>query len=153
MTLVRVDVLEDPEFTRWLALTPEAPPDKPRRGRKTPAGMKPPTPTTLVYNEAGRPYTDDGLGIEVGKLIVQLHPAGRLDTDLYGLHGLRRSARRLFGRRGRGDDGPRQRLQFRAIPPAGRQNPPFGRRGRPPCDAARTRLEQRVQQTLQQKCN
>jgi integrase len=86
---VRVDVPEDPELSRWMALTPDTPPQAPRPGRKVKPGAPALAPTTLVYNVAGRPYSEDGLGLEVGKLVAGLHRAGRLDSDRYDLHGLR----------------------------------------------------------------
>jgi integrase len=86
---VRVDVPEDPLLTGWLDSTPNAPPAAPRRGRKVRAGESAPAPTTLVYNVAGRPYSEDGLGQELAKLVRTLHQAGALDSDRYDLHGLR----------------------------------------------------------------
>lgn len=86
---VPVDIEEDPELTRWLALTPDSPPDEPRRGRKVKAGALPTLVTTLVYNLAGRPYTEDGLGQALAALVVELFEGGRLDSDAYDLHGLR----------------------------------------------------------------
>lgn len=86
---VRVDVPEDPLLSAWLARTPEAPPAAPQRGRKVKAGVAPSSPSTLVYNVAGRPYTDDGLGQELAKLVQALRQAGRIDSDRYDLHGLR----------------------------------------------------------------
>jgi integrase len=47
------------------------------------------TPVTLVYNVVGRPYSEDGLALELRKLVGRLHAAGALDTDRYDLHGLR----------------------------------------------------------------
>ncbi len=38
---------------------------------------------------AGRPYTEDGLALELRKLVAKLHGAGRLDSHRYDLHGLR----------------------------------------------------------------
>lgn len=86
---VFVDVPEDPELARWLDATPDAPPERPRRGRKLKAGQKPVTPATLVYSLTGRPYTEDGLALELRKLVASLHRAGALDSDRYDLHGLR----------------------------------------------------------------
>lgn len=86
---VRVDVMEDPELGRWLARTPDAPPVEPRRGRKVQADAAPVATTTLVYNVAGRPYTEDGLALELRKLVAKLHAAGQLDSERYDLHGLR----------------------------------------------------------------
>lgn len=86
---VRVDVPEDPLLTAWLDRTPEAPTDLARRGRKLQAGARPAAPATLVYNLAGRPYSEDGLGQELGKLVQRLFAAGEIDSDRYDLHGLR----------------------------------------------------------------
>jgi len=86
---VRVDILEDPLLTAWLDRTPAAPPAKPRPGRKVAADATAPATTTLVYNLAGRPYTEDGLGQELAKLVAALDHAARLDSDAYDLHGLR----------------------------------------------------------------
>ena len=38
---------------------------------------------------AGRPYTEDGLALELRKLVAKFHEAGRLDSNRYDLHGLR----------------------------------------------------------------
>ena len=86
---VRVDVVEDPQLTVWLDGTPDAPEPRPRRGRKIAAGVEPVATTTLVYNIAGRPYSEDGLSLELRKLVCQLHAEGRIDSDRYDLHGLR----------------------------------------------------------------
>lgn len=86
---VRVDVPEDPRLTRWLDSTPDTPAPSARRGRKIAAGAAPMPTTTLVYNVAGRPYTEDGLALELRKLVAKLHEAGRIDSDRYDLHGLR----------------------------------------------------------------
>ncbi len=86
---VWVDVPEDPELARWLDATPDAPPERPRRGRKLKAGQTAVTPTTLVYSLTGRPYTEDGLALELRKLVSALHRSGALDSDRYDLHGLR----------------------------------------------------------------
>lgn len=86
---VRVDVPEDPLLTAWLGRTPDGPTDRPRRGRKTQRCSSAPTPSTLVYNLVGRPYTEDGLGQELAKLIQDLHRSGKIDSERYDLHGLR----------------------------------------------------------------
>lgn len=82
-------MIEDPELGRWLARTPDAPPAEPRQGRKVKADAVPVATTTLVYNVAGRPYTEDGLALELRKLVARLHEAGDIDSDRYDLHGLR----------------------------------------------------------------
>ena len=86
---VRVDVPEDPRLAEWLARTLEAPADVPRQGRKVRRGEAPIATTTLVYAFSGRPYTEDGLALELRKLLARLHRAGAIDTDGYDLHGLR----------------------------------------------------------------
>ncbi len=86
---VRVDVVEDPELTGWFSRTPDAPEARPRRGRKVRAELPPLSTATLVYNLAGRPYTEDGLSLELRKLVGQLFRDGRIDSDRYDLHGLR----------------------------------------------------------------
>ena len=62
-------------------------PERHRRGAQDSVGGS--RPTTLVYNVAGRPYTEDGLALELRKLVARLHEAGALDSDRYDLHGLR----------------------------------------------------------------
>jgi integrase len=84
---VPVDIREDPHLTSWLERIPAAQPQEPRRGRKV-AGETP-APMTLVFNLANRPYTEDGLGQELADVVVALHGAGKIDSDAYGLHGLR----------------------------------------------------------------
>ena len=86
---VRVDIPEDSALASWLDATPDAPPDTPRQGRKVKAGETPVVTTTLVYNVAGRPYTEDGLGQELAKLVTALKASGKLDSDAHDLHGLR----------------------------------------------------------------
>ncbi|RAK52612.1 tyrosine-type recombinase/integrase [Phenylobacterium deserti] len=86
---IRVDVPEDPRLTAWLGRTPESPPDRPRRGRKARPGEPRLATTTLVYNVAGRPYTEDGLALELRKLVARLHQNGAIDSGDYDLHGLR----------------------------------------------------------------
>lgn len=86
---VRVDVIEDPQLGLWLARTPDAPPPEPRQGRKVKADAAPIATTTLIYAVSGRPYTEDGLALELRKLVGKLHKAGLIDSDRYDLHGLR----------------------------------------------------------------
>jgi integrase len=86
---VRVDIPEDPALTRWLDETPAGPLLAARRGRKLKAGDPPPSPATLVFNLAGQPYTEDGLGQELAKLVRALAAQGLIDSDRYDLHGLR----------------------------------------------------------------
>lgn len=79
---VPVDIAEDPALTTILTETP----DHPRS-------------VILAYNLAGFAYSEDGLGLEVGKLIEELYalrdskdPAERaqaIDRPDYTLHGLR----------------------------------------------------------------
>lgn len=98
---VPVDIKEDPELTLWLGRTPDRPPQEPRQGRKVKPGA--PTPLRqprLVYNVAGDGYTEDGLALELRKLLVDLarrqlvdgavlDDAGEIVNSEYGLHGLR----------------------------------------------------------------
>lgn len=98
---VPVDIVEDPELTRWLAITPDRAPEAPRQGRKVrpgaPVALRQPK---LVYNLGGDAYTEDGLGAELSKLLVGLalrqkidgavlDAAGEITGSEYGLHGLR----------------------------------------------------------------
>ena len=79
---VPVDIAEDPALTTVLTSTP----DHPRS-------------MVLTYNLSGVAYSEDGLGLEVGKLIAELYalrnakdPAERaqaIDRADYTLHGLR----------------------------------------------------------------
>jgi integrase len=98
---VRVDIEQDPDLVSWLARTPAQQPQEPRQGRKVKADA--PTPLRqprLVYNLAGEPYTEDGVALELGKLLVdlakrqkidgaELDAAGEIVGTIYGLHGLR----------------------------------------------------------------
>ncbi|HEY8572834.1 hypothetical protein [Phenylobacterium sp.] len=84
-----VDIPEDAHLTRWLSLTPDSPPSTPRQGRKLPKAGGEFEPSTLVYNLSGRPYTEDGLGQELAKLIELLAAEGRIRGKGYDLHGLR----------------------------------------------------------------
>lgn len=86
---VPVDAPEDPELTRWLDEIPAAQPDDPRAGRKLPANVTRLPPTTLVFNLANERYSEDGLGLELGKLMAALHLANTIDSPAYDLHGLR----------------------------------------------------------------
>lgn len=62
------------------ARTPAAPPAEPRQGRKVKADAAPGATTARVYNVAGRPYTEDGLALELRKLVAKLHEPGRVDS-------------------------------------------------------------------------
>jgi integrase len=87
---VPVDILEDPELTRWLSVTPDTQPLSNWQATRTAARRRTlTTPTTLVYNRQAQPYTADGIGQELAKLIQALHTAGRIDRDAYNFHGLR----------------------------------------------------------------
>lgn len=48
-----------------------------------------PRSTILAYNLAGRAYSEDGLALELGKIITDLFTEGLIDSDDYTLHGLR----------------------------------------------------------------
>lgn len=43
----------------------------------------------LAYNVAGGAYTEDGFGLEVGKITDELFAEGEIDTAEYNVHGLR----------------------------------------------------------------
>ncbi|WP_334164729.1 tyrosine-type recombinase/integrase [Phenylobacterium sp.] len=86
---VHVDIPEDPALAGWLESLPGEAPVSVRRRRRITAGEAPVVTTTLVFNVAGLPYSEDGLGQELAKLVAVLHAAGRLDSDRYDLHGLR----------------------------------------------------------------
>lgn len=87
---VPVNMPEDPLLTDWLDKTPSAQPlSKWQAHVQRKSGVVLLPPKTLVYNTRNRPYTEDGLGQELGKLVAALHAAGRLDSDRYDLHGLR----------------------------------------------------------------
>lgn len=83
---IGVDIPEDPRLAAWLDGTPDGPPAS---GRSIRAGLEAPRPPTLIYNRLGRPYTEDGLGQELAKLVRGLFEDGLIDTDRYDLHGLR----------------------------------------------------------------
>lgn len=87
---IRVDMPEDPMLTEWLAATPASQPLSKWQShmqRKTKVTRMP--PATLVYNISNLPYSEDGIGQELAKLIAKLHAEGRIDSDAYDLHGLR----------------------------------------------------------------
>lgn len=86
---VPVDIPEDPHLTQWLDSTPDTQPAEKRQGRKLRAGAVAIVSTTLVYNLTGAPYTEDGLALELAKLVKRLAKAGAIDSDRYDLHGLR----------------------------------------------------------------
>ncbi len=87
---VPIDMPEDAKLTRWLAKTPASQPLSKWQShmqRKTKVTRMP--PSTLVYNISNLPYSEDGLGQELAKLVAKLHEDGRLDSKAYDLHGLR----------------------------------------------------------------
>ena len=87
---VLVDIPEDPILTVWLARVPNRQPDEPRRGRKDPPrGVVRLQTRSLVFNLSNERYTEDGLGLELGKLLAAMCKRGELDSDQYDLHGLR----------------------------------------------------------------
>ena len=86
---IQVDVEEDPALTAWLGILPDRPVAKPRLGRKVKTGASPLDPFTLVFNLSGRPYTEDGLGQELGDVVTKLAEEKAIDSAAYGLHGLR----------------------------------------------------------------
>ncbi|MDP3659215.1 MAG: hypothetical protein Q8R27_04150, partial [Phenylobacterium sp.] len=87
---VVVDMPEDPLLTAWLDATPATQPlSRWQAGQQRRLGVFRLPTKTLVYNISGRPYTEDGLGQELAKLIATLHAEGKLATAAYDLHGLR----------------------------------------------------------------
>jgi integrase len=86
---IPVDVREDPELTAWLEQIPASQPDVRRHGRKIPAGVTPMPARHLVFNLSNEPYSEDGISLELHKLIKGLHAADKIDADDYNLHGLR----------------------------------------------------------------
>jgi hypothetical protein len=146
---VAVDMDEGPELAAWLDRLPDRPPDAPRPGRKVVSGAEPTAPFTLIFNVAGNPYSEDGLGQELRKLVNGLHSAGKVDSDKYDLHGLRHTRgvelalAGLYRRSGGGDDGTWQRGKLHAVPSSGRQNSPCGRRHSQADELPRTRSEQK----------
>ena len=89
---VTVDMKEDPRLTHWLDATPASqPPSRWQAHMQRKTGVVRLPPQTLVYNISNEPYTEDGLGQELAKIVVALHAAGKIDSDVYDLHGLRHS--------------------------------------------------------------
>ena len=89
---VVVNMKEDARLTRWLDATPASQPLsrwQAQEQRRTGVVRLP--PATLVYNISNLPYTEDGLGQELAKIIVALHADKKIDRDVYDLHGLRHS--------------------------------------------------------------
>jgi hypothetical protein len=88
---IPVDLKEDPQLTHWLAAIPATHPDTPRRGRKGARNVKRLPATSLVFNLANARYTEDGLALELRKLVADLHDEGKgtIASDAYDLHGLR----------------------------------------------------------------
>lgn len=87
---VPVNMPEDQLLTAWLEETPSTQPlSKWQAHVQRKSGVVRLPPKTLVFNSRNRPYTEDGLGQELAKLVHALHEAGRIDGDRYDLHGLR----------------------------------------------------------------
>lgn len=86
---VPVNLTEDPELTTWLGRTPASQPRDPRRGRKAPSNVAVLPARHLVFNLLNDPYTEDGLGLELGKIVQKLADDGVIDSARYDLHGLR----------------------------------------------------------------
>lgn len=87
---VPVSMPEDPMLTAWLDATPHLQPLSKWQAhvqRKTGVFRLP--PSTLVFNVSNQPYTEDGIGQELAKIIAALHLSGKVDSDKYDLHGLR----------------------------------------------------------------
>lgn len=87
---VPVSMPEDPILTRWLSITPaQQPLSKWQAHVQRKAGVLKLAPVTLVFNTRNQAYTEDGLGLELAKIVGSLHSTGKLDSDRYDLHGLR----------------------------------------------------------------
>lgn len=86
---VQVDNDEDAALAFWLARIPDSQPNDARRGRKGDPKVARLPATTIVFNLQNGRYTEDGLGLELAKIIGDLSAAGRVDRDDYNLHGLR----------------------------------------------------------------
>ena len=87
---IMVDQPEDPELTRWLDATPDRQPLSAwQTAQDRRRGVTRMPPSTLVYNVSGERYTEDGIGLELAKLIGRLVAAGSLEAAKYDFHGLR----------------------------------------------------------------
>lgn len=69
---VPVDIVEDASLTTIIENTPNHP-----------------RSMVLAYNLAGLAYTEDGFGLEVGKIVTELFEEGVIESDRYTAHGLR----------------------------------------------------------------
>ena len=86
---VRVDIPEDARLSHWLDRLPAAPPVSVRLAKAIRRGAASAAPATIVFNRMGKPYTEDGLGQELAKVIADLHAQRCIDGKRYDLHGLR----------------------------------------------------------------
>jgi integrase len=87
---VAVDVPEDPMLTHWLDTTPQAQPLSPwQAAQDRRDGVTRIAPQTLVYNRSSLAYTEDGIGLELRKLVTELQRKGTVGAGKYDFHGLR----------------------------------------------------------------
>lgn len=87
---VPVNIEEDEELTWWLERTPNAQPLSDWQRTRTAAKRRTVTePLTLVYNRDSKPYTEDGLGQALAKIIGEMADEKLIDSTAYDLHGLR----------------------------------------------------------------
>lgn len=87
---VPVDVAEDPELTAMLARTPDTQPLSAWQATRKAAVRRTVTESlTLVFNRQGRPYSEDGIALELRKLVERLAKAEAIDSAAYDFHGLR----------------------------------------------------------------
>ena len=87
---VAVDVPEDPMLTHWLDTTPQAQPLSPwQAAQDRRDGVTRIPPQTLVYNRSSLAYTEDGIGLELRKLVTELQRKGTVGAGKYDFHGLR----------------------------------------------------------------
>ena len=87
---VLVQVPEDPELTRWLDTTPATqPPSAWQAAQDRRNGVTRLPAPTLVYNRSADRYTEDGLGLELRKLITKLQKDGEVAPGAFDFHGLR----------------------------------------------------------------
>lgn len=87
---VVVDAPEDQKLTAILDATPATQPLSHWQATRSAAVRRSLTEAlTLVYNRQGRPYSEDGLALELRKLVTALYASGSIDSDRYDFHGLR----------------------------------------------------------------
>ncbi len=116
-------------------------------GSSTMSGKRRVAKTTLVYDVAGRPYTEDGLVLELHKLVGALYKERRIDSDRRDPHGLRHTrgvelALAGAATRKARPGWARRPVELRSVPPTSRSTrlrtpPPRG--SRPCANRSRTR--------------